>query len=237
MTRFMVSITLCAVFSAAGVLGQEPVKPGGEFSTDLERNSYALGMSFGMMLQRRKVDVSMEQLFAGLRDTLSGQDPRLDEEEAEILARRVQVDARKRLLEERAVVAERNREEGSAFLSKNKERPGVMTTQSGLQYEVLREGTGARPGASDTVRVHYRGVLIDGSPFDSSYDRGQPATVRPDRVIPAWTEALPMMSVGSKWRLYVPPELGFEKLGVTGPNIPPGGTLIYEVELLSVEPG
>ena len=101
---------------------------------------------------------------------------------------------------------------------------------------MLREGDGPKPAPSDTVRVHYRGTLIDGSPIDSSYDRGQPAVLRPDRVILAWTEALLMMSVGSKWKLYVPPSLGFEKMGFRDPNIPPGGTLIYEVELLSIEP-
>ena len=101
---------------------------------------------------------------------------------------------------------------------------------------MLREGDGPKPAPSDTVRVHYRGTLIDGSTFDSSYELGRPAVVRPDGVILAWTEALPMMSVGSKWRLYVPPSLGFENLGISGPNVPPGATLIYEVELLSLEP-
>ena len=239
MPRFVTSLALVVVAQIAGAVhGQEPVGAATDdgFATPLDKSSYAVGLSFGNALQKRKVEVVTEQVLAGVRDALSGQGSRLSEQEAEVLTRQVRNAARRRLQQERAVLEKENRKEGEAFLATNKGRPGVVTTPSGLQYEVLRAGDGPKPAPSDTVRVHYRGTLIDGSPFDSSYERGQPAVVRPDRVILAWTEALPMMSVGSKWKLYVPPSLGFEKLGVSGPNIPPGGTLIYEMELLSFEP-
>jgi FKBP-type peptidyl-prolyl cis-trans isomerase len=237
MPRLVITLAMAALIAGAA-RGQEPpvATPDDGFATPLEKSSYALGFSFGNVLQKRKVEFLSEQVLAGVRDALSGQGGRISEQEADALTRQAHNAARRRLQQERAALAKENMKEGEAFLAANKKRPSVVTTPSGLQYEVLREGDGPKPAPSDTVRVHYRGTLIDGSTFDSSYELGRPAVVRPDRVILAWTEALPMMSVGSKWRLYVPPDLGFEKLGISGPNVPPGATLIYEVELLSLEP-
>jgi FKBP-type peptidyl-prolyl cis-trans isomerase FklB len=159
---------------------------------------------------------------------------RMSEQEAAVLARHVQNEGTRRLQKERAEQSGKNRAEGQAFLETNKKHSGVVSLPSGLQYEVLRPGTGARPAADDAVKVHFRGTLMDGTVFDSSFDRGQPVVVRPDTTIPAWTEALPNMSVGAKWKLFVPADLGYgDKVA---DNIPPGSTLIFEVELLSIEP-
>lgn len=127
---------------------------------------------------------------------------------------------------------EENKKEGEAFLAKNKERKGVKTTASGLQYEVLQKGKGASPTPSDKVTVHYKGNLIDGSTFDSSYDRGQPATFSVGGVIKGWTEALQLMKIGAKWKLFIPPNLAYGERG--RPSIPPNATLIFEVELISI---
>lgn len=132
-----------------------------------------------------------------------------------------------------AQVAQANRAEGEAFLKQNAEREGVVTLPSGLQYEVLAAGDGATPGRHSTVVVHYSGTLIDGTPFDSSIERGRPATFPVNRVIAGWTEALQLMQVGDKWRLFIPADLAYEDKGV-GPIIAPGSTLIFEVELLEV---
>ena len=129
--------------------------------------------------------------------------------------------------------AQANRAEGEAFLKQNAEREGVVTLPSGLQYEILAEGDGATPGRRSTVVVHYSGTLIDGTPFDSSIERGRPATFPVNRVIAGWTEALQLMQVGDKWRLFIPADLAYEDRGV-GPIIAPGSTLIFEVELLEV---
>ena len=136
-------------------------------------------------------------------------------------------------LDAAAQIAQANRAEGEAFLKKNAERDGVVTLPSGLQYEVLAEGDGASPGRRSTVVVHYSGTLIDGTPFDSSIERGRPAEFPVNRVIAGWTEALQLMQVGDKWRLFIPADLAYEDKGV-GPVIAPGSTLIFEVELLEV---
>ena len=132
-----------------------------------------------------------------------------------------------------AQTAQANRAEGEAFLTENAERDGVVTLPSGLQYEVIAEGDGETPGRRSTVVVHYSGTLIDGTPFDSSFQRGKPARFPVNRVIPGWTEALQLMQVGDKWRLFIPADLAYGDKGV-GPIIAPGSTLIFEVELLEV---
>nr|WP_194074855.1 FKBP-type peptidyl-prolyl cis-trans isomerase [Mariniphaga sediminis] len=129
--------------------------------------------------------------------------------------------------------SQKNLEEGNAFLEENKSREGVNTTASGLQYEVINEGTGAKPTAEDRVRVHYHGTLIDGTVFDSSVDRGEPAVFGVGQVIPGWTEALQLMSVGSKWKVYIPSDLGYGERGAGG-DIGPNSTLVFEVELLEI---
>jgi len=206
----------------------------GGFANETEKGSYAVGYNFGQIVQSRKMDVVAEQLIAGLRDALRGGPARISESEVVTLARHVQNEGMRRLQKERAEQSARNRAEGQAFLETNKKRSGVVSLPSGLQYEVLRAGSGAKPAADDAVKVHFRGTLMDGTVFDSSFDRGQPIVVRPDTTIPAWIEALPNMSVGAKWKLFVPADLGYGDRPAE--NIPPGSTLIFEVELLSIEP-
>jgi FKBP-type peptidyl-prolyl cis-trans isomerase FklB len=215
--------------------GQAAATDDGGFANETEKGSYALGYDFGRMVQTRKVEVVAEQLIAGLRDALTGGRARLSDQEVTVLARGIQNEAMRRMQKERAELAAKNRAEGKAFLEANKERSGVVALPSGLQYEVLRPGDGPKPAADDTVKVNFRGTLLDGTVFDSSDNRTGPVVVRSSSVIPAWTEALAIMSVGAKWKLFVPADLGYGDR-VAGNNIPPGATLIFEVELLSIEP-
>ncbi|MCS7091105.1 MAG: FKBP-type peptidyl-prolyl cis-trans isomerase [Verrucomicrobiota bacterium] len=205
------------------------------FKDSKEKISYALGMSLGNNWKRNALEpdqVSLEIVLQGLRDSLTGAPTRMTEEEMRNTLREFSQFMQQKAEQKRQQEAEANRKAGAAFLEENKKKPGVVTLPSGLQYRVLREGSGDSPKATDTVAVHYRGTLIDGTEFDSSYKRGQPATFNVSGVIRGWTEALQLMKPGAKWELYIPADLAY---GDTGrPNIPPGSTLIFEVELLSV---
>lgn len=246
---FVVLVTLGVGVLAVGtvVLGQEATTDtavsaapstsaaSGEFSGDLEKSSYALGYSFGNGLRSRKVELAAEELIEGLRDALAGGGGRMTDQEALVITRQVHNAVSRRLMAERNELIAANRAAGEAFMAQNKDRPGVVNRPSGLQYEILVDGDGPRPAVDDMVKVHYRATTVDGAVVDSSYDRGEATVLRPDRVVPAWTEALPMMPVGSTWRLFTPSDLGYgDDRG--GTNIPPGATLIFDVELLSIEP-
>jgi FKBP-type peptidyl-prolyl cis-trans isomerase FklB len=174
-------------------------------------------------------------LLAGLRDAVTGAQARMSEEDALILSRGIQNEAMRRLQKEKAELALKNREEGTAFLEANKKRAGVVALPSGLQYEVLRAGDGPKPAVDDKVKVKYHGTLLNGTVFDSSDLRNEPIVVRANQVIKGWTEALPLMPVGSRWKLFIPPDLAYGD-NVAAANIPPGSTLTFEVELLSIEP-
>jgi len=211
-----------------------PSSADGGFASETEKNSYALGYDYGRLMRTRKIEVVQDQLIAGLKDALGGAAGRLSDQDVTVLVRGIQNAAQRRLVKERAELAAKNRGDGQAFLDSNKQRPGVVVLPSGLQYEMLRAGSGPKPAAGDAVKVHFRGTLLDGTVFDSSPDNGEPVVVRTDNVIPAWGEALPLMPVGSKWKLFVPADLGYgDRFSA---NIPPGSTLIFEVELLSIEP-
>lgn len=222
----------------AGLAGALSAQEGAETTavTALEdfsdRVSYALGLGFGRSIVQQQVSVDLELLVRGLEDALEGGEALLSEEELSATMSRLQQELAAQRQERRRALAETQRRESEAFLAANRDKEGVVTLPSGLQYEVLEEGSGAQPGPSDEVTVHYRGTLIDGTPFDSSYERGAPAQLNLERVIPGWQEALPLMSVGSKWRLFVPAGLAYGESG--GGNIPPNAALIFEVELLSV---
>lgn len=211
-----------------------PSSADGGFASETEKNSYALGYDYGRMMRTRKVEVVPEQIVAGLRDALGGAPGRLSDQDVTVLVRGIQNAAQRRMQQERADLSARNRSDGQAFLESNGKRPGVVVLPSGLQYEVLRPGTGAKPAIGQAVKVNFRGTLLDGTVFDSSFERNEPVVVRTDAVIPAWTEALAIMSVGAKWKLFVPAELGYGDR--VAANVPPGATLIFEVELLSIEP-
>jgi FKBP-type peptidyl-prolyl cis-trans isomerase len=197
-----------------------------------DRASYSIGLNLGRSLKTNDIKANTDLLIKGLRDGLAGQQLLTDEEmQATMQAFQQQVQAQQEAKQKE--IGEKNKMEGEAFLMKNKERQGVKTTASGLQYEVLTEGTGAAPKATDTVTVNYKGTLMDGTVFDSSYDRGQPATFVLNQVIPGWTEGVQLMKVGSKYKFYIPAALGYGERGaggVIGPNAP----LVFEVELLSI---
>jgi FKBP-type peptidyl-prolyl cis-trans isomerase FklB len=202
--------------------------------TQKEKFSYALGMNIGTNLHRQEVPVDPNILARGLKDALAGSKTALTEDEARTVLTEMQNDMRKKQQEKMQAAGATNKKEGDEFLSANKTKAGVTTLPSGLQYKILQEGTGPKPAASDTVVCNYRGTLIKGTEFDSSYKRGQPATFAVSGVIKGWTEALQLMPVGSKWQLFVPADLAYGDRGA-GADIGPGATLIFEVELLSIQ--
>jgi len=204
-----------------------------ELKDQKDKESYSLGYQFGQSLKYQGLDINLEVYISGIQDALSGSKPQLSEEEirqtvAELQKRFIAV--REKEIKE---MSAKNLAAGKAFLEENKKKEGVKTLPSGLQYKVLAEGSGKTPKATDSVTVNYRGALIDGTEFDSSYKRGTPATFQVNRVIRGWTEALQLMKESSKWQLFVPPELAYGEQG-TGP-IPPNSTLLFEVELISVK--
>jgi FKBP-type peptidyl-prolyl cis-trans isomerase len=204
-------------------------------STQKEKLSYAIGMNIGKNLHRDGVDIDMNLLSQGLKDGLSGGQTQMTDQEAQAAVVELQNGLRKKQEEKMQQSGEANKKEGDAFLAANKTKPGVVTLPSGLQYKILTTGTGPKPTATDSVVCNYRGTLIDGTEFDSSYKRGQPATFPVNGVIKGWTEALQLMPVGSKWQLFVPPDLAYGARGA-GNEIGPNSTLIFEVELQSIKP-
>ncbi|HEX5841994.1 MAG TPA: FKBP-type peptidyl-prolyl cis-trans isomerase [Pseudomonas sp.] len=198
-------------------------------STDETRVSYGIGRQLGGQLRDNPPPgASLEAIIAGITDAFSGQPSRVSETELTASFKVI----RDIMQAEAAAKAEAAAGAGLAFLAENAKRDGITTLASGLQYEVLSAGSGAKPSREDTVRTHYHGTLIDGTVFDSSYDRGQPAEFPVGGVIAGWTEALQLMNAGSKWRLYVPSELAYGAQGVG--SIPPHSVLVFDVELLDV---
>jgi FKBP-type peptidyl-prolyl cis-trans isomerase len=228
----------------AATTAKAPVKKTGTaaavpLKTRKEKFSYALGMNIGSnlgnTLKKQSVAVDWNLVAQGLKDaTTSGAKTRLTEEEAKAVLTEVQNEARKEQQEKTQQAAAKNKTEGEAFLAANKSKEGVVTLPSGLQYKILNTGTGPKPTAADSVQCNYRGTLINGTEFDSSYKRGQPATFGVGQVIKGWTEALQLMPVGSKWQLFIPSSLAYGDRGA-GAEIGPNSTLIFEVELLSIQ--
>ena len=192
-------------------------------------------MELGRTLRRDEVALDPQTVERGLKDGLAGGTPALTEERMRQAMAAVQVQVQARRQEKAARAAQTNRAEGDAFLKANAARPGVVTLPSGLEYQILEAGTGPLPNADDTIICNYRGTLINGTEFDSSYSRGVPATLNVSHVIKGWTEALERMPVGSKWRLVIPADLAYGAKGA-GADIGPGAVLVFEVELLSIQP-
>jgi FKBP-type peptidyl-prolyl cis-trans isomerase FklB len=190
-------------------------------------------MDIGNNLKRQSIEIDPDLLLRGVKDAMSGGETLLTGEEARETLIALQKDLMAKEQERRNQVAEKNKMEGEAFLTGNKGKEGVVTLPSGLQYKVVKPGDGPSPKETDTVETNYRGTLIDGTEFDSSYKRGQAAVFPVKGVIRGWTEALQLMKVGGKWQLYVPPELAYGERGA-GP-IGPNATLIFDVELLSIK--
>ncbi|HTU41150.1 MAG TPA: FKBP-type peptidyl-prolyl cis-trans isomerase [Candidatus Aquilonibacter sp.] len=202
--------------------------------TDKEKFSYALGMRMGANLKKQNVPIDPAILERGVKDALAGGKTLLTDEQAQTALMQVQNDLRKKQQEKMQAEGLENKKQGEAFLAENKTKDGVKTLPSGLEYKILKEGTGPKPAASDTVECNYRGTLIDGKEFDSSAKHGGPATFPVSGVIKGWTEALQMMPVGSKWQLFIPADLAYGDRGA-GPDIGPDSTLIFEVELVSIK--
>jgi FKBP-type peptidyl-prolyl cis-trans isomerase FklB len=202
--------------------------------TQKDKVSYAIGMNIGTTLHRQSIEVDPNIVRQGLEDAMAGGKTVLSEDEVRATLTELQNDIRKKQQEKMQQAGEANKKEGDVFLAANKAKEGVVTLPSGLQYKILSAGTGPKPAASDSVVCNYRGTLIDGTEFDSSYKRGQPATFPVGGVIKGWTEALQLMPVGSKWQLFVPSELAYGERGA-GANIGPNATLIFDVELLSIQ--
>ena len=226
--------------SPQGTAPKAPRAPAARVQTPLtlktpkEKASYAMGMNFGAGLRKQSIDIDPAILARGLRDAFSNGKTLLTEDEARAILTQLQSDLRKKQQDLAQQAGDANKKEGIAFLAANKTKDGIVTLPSGLQYKVLQAGAGPKPAPTDTVVCNYRGTLLDTTEFDSSYKRGQPATFPVNGVIKGWTEALQLMPVGSKWQLFIPAELAYGERGAGG-QIGPNATLIFEVELLSIQ--
>ena len=209
------------------LFGQEKSPP---LKDQKDKFSYSIGVNIGSNLSKQNIPVNPDAITAGIKDAIAGKPQLTPDQIKEVMAT-----FEKDMEQKQKAAGEKNASEGTKFLEENKKKDGVKTTGSGLQYKALKQGTGAQPKESDTVTVNYRGTLINGTEFDSSYKRGQPATFPLSGVIKGWTEGLQLMKVGSKYQLFVPPNLGYGDRAV-GPDISPNSTLIFEVELLDIKP-
>src|SRR6516164_2797884 len=225
MKRFIVIVS--ASLLALPLFGQEKSP---QLKDQKDKVSYSIGMQIGFNLARQKVDVNPDILNAGIKDAIAGKPQLTPDQVKDVMAQ-----FEKDMEQKQKQLGEKNKTDGAKFLEDNKKKPGVQTTASGLQYKVEKEGTGATPKATDLVTVNYRGTLIDGTEFDSSYKRGQPATFPVNGVIIGWTEALQLMKKGAKYQLFIPATLAYGERAM-GPDIGPNSTLIFEVELQDVKP-
>lgn len=223
MKALILLTSLIAVFSLSCERKKTSVK------TDTEKYSYAIGYQFAKNLKGQSVEIDASALSLAVDDVIGDKEPRITEEQMQQAMQAMYEKRREKLKAE----GEENLKKGKEFLEANKSKEGVKTTASGLQYKVIEEGQGAKPSAEDTVVVHYKGTLIDGTEFDSSYSRNQPAEFPVKAVIPGWTEALQLMKKGSKYELFIPSELAYGERG--RPSIPPHSVLVFQVELLDIK--
>lgn len=205
-----------------------------ELDTETKQFSYVVGMDVGKSLKNLGAEIDLDVVVRAIRDVVEGGDVLLSEPQANEIKQAFFQKRQQQAAEEAQAKAEENRAKGQEFLAENAQREGVETTASGLQYEVVEEGEGPKPDANDRVTVHYTGTLIDGTVFDSSRERGQPATFALNQVIPGWTEGLQLMSEGARYKFYIPADLAYGDRGA-GNVIEPGSTLIFDVELQDVE--
>jgi FKBP-type peptidyl-prolyl cis-trans isomerase FklB len=205
-------------------------EPAGGLKTDKQKFSYTAGYQIGQNLKRQNLDLDSKTFSQGVQDAIANAKPRLKPEEMQAAVQNQQ----KKDMEKQAAVAKKNLDAGQAFLEANKKKEGVVTLPSGLQYKVVTEGKGKQPKSTDTVVAHYRGTLINGTEFDSSYQRNEPATFPVGGVIKGWQEALPLMKEGAKWQVYIPSDLAYGPRGAGG-DIGPNEVLIFDIELLSVK--
>jgi len=230
----MLSVLIISAFLCVPQLwAQQQTAP---LKTEKDKESYVIGLNLGADMKRRSVeDLNFDMLVQGIRDAYSGGKKLLTEDEQNQIWASFQKNLAEKQKVNKMKMAEENKKKGDAFLAENKTKEGVVTTASGLQYKVLRAGKGPKPKLEDTVTTHYRGTLLDGTEFDSSYKRNEPVSFQIKGVIPGWTEALQLMETGSKWQLFIPADLAYGPNGAGG-LIGPNETLIFEVELLSIGP-
>ncbi|MBW1743539.1 MAG: FKBP-type peptidyl-prolyl cis-trans isomerase [Deltaproteobacteria bacterium] len=212
-----------------------------DLKTEDDRVSYSIGFSMGSSFKKDELKVNLDMFQQGVKDSFTGSQQILSEEEIQktMMAFQQKMRAKKqeeyaKRMEERKTQGEVNKEKGKEFLETNKTKEDIVTLESGLQYKILEKGTGGSPKATDTVKCHYKGTTIDGKEFDSSYQRGEPATFALNRVIKGWTEGLQLMKEGGKWQFFVPSELAYGEKGA-GQNIGPDEVLVFEVELIAIE--
>jgi FKBP-type peptidyl-prolyl cis-trans isomerase FklB len=221
--KLKVIVVLGILFLVSQVNAQEKLV----LKNQKEKVSYSIGLNVGRNLgsdlKKQSIDIDPNMVAKGIQDALSGANPLLSNEEVQ-----------ETMVAFQKEMSEKQKQRGEAFLAENKKKEGVKTLASGLQYKVVKAGSGKKPKLNDTVTVHYRGTLIDGTEFDSSFRRGKPATFPVSGVIPGWTEALPLMEEGAKWQLFIPPKLAYGEPGAGG-LIGPNATLIFEVELISIQ--
>jgi FKBP-type peptidyl-prolyl cis-trans isomerase FklB len=231
MHRFWIAAIAFALLGCQ-TAGDRKVK----LETPKDKLSYSIGLNVGHNLRRDSIAINPDAFLRGLLDAgLDSASHLMSDAECQEAITQFQTEQRGKLEEGAKVAGEKNKKEGEAFLEMNKKQPGVVTLPSGLQYKVLVEGKGKKPKASSTVTTQYSGKLLDGTEFDSSYKRGEAATFPVSGVIKGWTEALQLMSEGSKWELYIPPDLAYGPAGTGGGAIPPNATLIFQVELIAVK--
>jgi FKBP-type peptidyl-prolyl cis-trans isomerase FklB len=203
--------------------------------TQKDKVSYSIGMDIGMTLKNQSIEVDPAILSRGIKDSMSGQKPLMAEQEIRDTIAAFQKEMMAKQQELAKQMGEKNKKEGEAFLAENKKKEGVKTLASGLQYKVIKVGTGKKPKATDTVTTNYRGTLVDGTEFDSSARQGKPATFPVNGVIPGWTEALQLMEEGAKWQLFIPSNLAYAERGTPGGPIGPNAALIFDIELISIQ--
>ncbi|MFL6588672.1 MAG: FKBP-type peptidyl-prolyl cis-trans isomerase [Chthoniobacterales bacterium] len=229
MKRFMICLTALSMAS----LGFAEDKP--QLKDQKDKASYSIGYDIGSTFKKQNIELNTDALVAGMKEALAGKDGTMTKEEREKTLETFQKEMMEKQVAASKEAAAKNLAEGEKFLAENKKKEGVKTTASGLQYKVVKEGTGPTPKETDTVVTNYRGTTIDGNEFDSSYKRNEPATFPVNRVIKGWTEALQLMKVGSKYQLFIPASLAYGERGA-GRDIGPNATLIFDVELLSIKP-
>ena len=229
MQKFVMAV--CIVLCSTGmVIAGETIT----LKEQKEKVSYSIGVSIGKSMKRDAIDVNPDLVVQGIKDALSGGKILLTDEEMVATFTALQQDLAAKQTEARKALAEKNLKEGEKFLAENAKKEGVVTQPSGLQYKIITDGTGKKAKLTDTVTVHYRGTMIDGTEFDSSYKRNEPATFQLQGVIPGWTEGVSLMKVGSKWQLFIPSKLAYGEEGA-GDVIGPNATLIFDVELLDAK--
>ncbi len=235
MKKLIGCIVACLFLVPSGVWADEQGKKAGDLKTFQEKLSYSMGLDVGTYFKGIGDEIQFETLLRGIEDAFKGNPKLLTAEEMATVQKEFAQKMKVRQEENLAKMKETNKKLGTAFLAENGKKKGVVTTKSGLQYEVIKKGNGQRPKAADKVKVDYVGKLIDGTEFDNSIKRGEPAVFGVDQVIPGWSEALQLMDVGSKYRIVIPAELAYGEHGAP-PVIEPNAVLVFEVELHSIEP-